>query len=78
VVGNVTFVLGVVAAVLAWVVPAGRSTRVTATVMTVLLLAQTGLGYGGRTSLTAATWHVPLGVAIFGLAVHHLHLVGRR
>ena len=35
------------------------------------MVAQTGLGHARRTSPEAASWHVPLGVAIFGLAVAH-------
>lgn len=34
-----------------------------------LILAQTGLGYSGRTALEARAWHIPLGVLIFGLTV---------
>lgn len=41
----------------------------------VLTTLQTGLGFLGRNSLGAAGWHVPLGVAIFGLGVYHLTFV---
>jgi hypothetical protein len=34
-----------------------------------LLFFQTGLGYVGRDSTLAASWHIPLGVTAFGLAV---------
>jgi len=43
-------------------------------VMTVL---QTGLGFMGRDSAGAAGWHIPLGVAIFGLAVYNVALIRR-
>ena len=35
-------------------------------------LAQVGLGYVGRETSQAAAWHVPTGVAIFGLACYQL------
>jgi hypothetical protein len=34
-----------------------------------LLVAQIGLGYTGRESAIAVSWHVPNGVLLFGLAV---------
>jgi len=43
----------------------------TAAALVVAMFVQTGLGYAGRTTAGAASWHVPLGVAIFGLAVAH-------
>lgn len=35
----------------------------------VMMVAQTGLGFAGRDSATAASIHVPLGVATFGVAL---------
>lgn len=35
----------------------------------VMVVAQTGLGFAGRESTTAAALHVPLGVATFGVAL---------
>lgn len=35
----------------------------------VMVVAQTGLGFAGRDSTTAAALHVPLGVATFGAAL---------
>lgn len=35
----------------------------------VMVMAQTGLGFAGRASSTAAALHVPLGVATFGAAL---------
>lgn len=35
-------------------------------VMVLLMIAQLGLGYAGRTSSAAASMHIPLGVLIFG------------
>lgn len=37
--------------------------------LVVLVVAQTGLGFAGRDSTTAAALHVPLGVATFGAAL---------
>ena len=69
--GNGSFALGILLVVLAVAAKAGRTAIVTAAVLVVLMFAQTGLGYAGRTSADAASWHVPLGVTIFGLAVLH-------
>jgi hypothetical protein len=41
----------------------------------VLVTAQIGLGYAGRESAGAASWHVPNGVIIFGLTVALFGLV---
>jgi hypothetical protein len=78
--GNGSFTLGIVLVVLAVASRAGRTAVVTAAALAVLMFAQTGLGYAGRTSADAASWHVPLGVAIFGLAVFHAAVAvpGRR
>ena len=42
-----------------------------------MAFAQVGLGYVGRDSAAAASWHIPLGVAIFGAACYQLALVTR-
>jgi hypothetical protein len=67
-VGNASFLAGLVIAVLAFVarMPGWAFAAGVATLC--LLFAQTGLGYVGRESAAAASWHLPLGVAIFGLA----------
>jgi hypothetical protein len=46
-------------------------------VLVVLVVAQIGLGYGGRESSEAAAWHIPNGVLIFGLSVFILSLLPR-
>lgn len=76
--GNGSFVLGLVLLVLAIVGRFGPVVVTTAGVLTVAMFAQTGLGYIGRTQLSAAAWHIPLGVMIFGLAIFNLTLAGRR
>jgi len=37
--------------------------------LVVMVVAQTGLGFAGRDSTTAAAFHVPVGVATFGAAL---------
>lgn len=69
--GNASFSLGVVLAWLAWRGRAGRLAVATAAGLVVTMFVQIGLGYAGRTAAGAASWHVPLGVAVFGLAVAH-------
>lgn len=72
VVGNVVFALGVAAVGLAVLARRQRLVVGSAVVLLVLLFAQIGLGYSGRTSLDAASWHIPVGVAAMGAAVWHL------
>lgn len=69
VLGNVTFTVAIAAHVLAIVAKHRPAIRWTAA-LAVLLTAQIGLGYTGRETLEAASWHVPLGVTIFGVTVH--------
>jgi hypothetical protein len=67
-VGNATFALGLVAVLLALVARVPRWLLVATGLLLVVLFAQTGLGYAGRTSTGAASIHIPLGVTAFGLA----------
>ena len=48
-----------------------------AVALAAMAFAQVGLGYVGRDSGAAASWHIPLGVAIFGVACYQLALVTR-
>jgi len=73
--GNASFVAGLALVVVAVRRRAGRMLVVLAVAMAVALFIQTGLGYAGRTALAAASWHVPLGVVIFGLSVANATLV---
>ncbi len=68
-VGNATFLLTIALAMLG--LAATRSIRVVLplALLVILTTAQIGLGYAGRDSATAAAWHVPNGVLIFGLSV---------
>jgi hypothetical protein len=74
-VGNGSFALGVVLVVLALRSGVGKAGTLVAVALAVAMFVQTGLGYAGRTALGAASWHVPLGVAIFGLAAVHATLL---
>ena len=76
--GNASFALGLLLLVLAVASRAGRVAVGTAAALVVAMFAQVGLGYAGRTALGAASWHIPLGVAIFGLAVCNLTLLAVR
>lgn len=74
-VGNGSFALGLVLVVLALRSGVGKSGTLVAVALAVAMFVQTGLGYAGRTTLGAASWHVPLGVAVFGLAAVHATLL---
>jgi len=56
---------------------AGSGPLVLSAVLLVLAVAQTGLGFVGRSSLGAASIHIPLGVALFGLSIYALGYVKR-
>jgi len=43
----------------------------------ILVTVQLALGYSGRDSSTAAAWHVPNGVLIFGLACFNMALAAQ-
>jgi hypothetical protein len=70
--GNITFALAVVGVVLAVVRRSDGPAFFVAVTLMALAFAQVGLGYVGRETATAAAWHIPIGVAIFGLACYQL------
>jgi hypothetical protein len=70
--GNVSFLLGVTALVLAIVVRAPNSVVVVAAVLAALLAVQITLGYSAATSGEAGSWHIVNGVVIFGLSVYQI------
>lgn len=72
IVGNLVFLVALVGLILAVLARQGRAGIVGAAVLLVLVTTQVGLGYAGRTSGEAAAWHIPNGVAIFGLAVYNI------
>ena len=55
-----------------------RNFWVASAVLFVLVIAQTGLGFIGRTNTMASAMHIPLGVALFGLATYTTLLAWRR
>jgi hypothetical protein len=71
-VGNASFVVGLVAAVLAVVARVPRDHILLAGVVLLLLFTQTGMGYMARTMPEVGAWHVPLGVLTFALVVLQL------
>ena len=70
--GNVSYLLAVAALVLTLVARANKGAVLVAAAVVVLMTVQIGLGYSGRDSDDAAAWHIPNGVAIFGLAVYQV------
>jgi hypothetical protein len=81
IVGNVTFLVIVAQAALAVALGLRGGNRtlflLLNAVMAVLVVAQIGLGYSTRDSAEAASWHVPLGVFLFGVTTYHLALASR-
>lgn len=77
VLGNVSFLLALAGLTLAALGRLGRPAVLVAGSLVLLLTIQIGLGYAGRASLGAAAWHIPNGVAIFGLAVYNITLFRR-
>jgi hypothetical protein len=77
VLGNISFTVTVLIVVLVVVRRRAGIEFAVAVALTAMAFAQVGLGYVGRDNLDAASWHVPLGVAIFGLACYQLALVTR-
>jgi hypothetical protein len=68
-VGNASFAVGLLAAVLAAGARVPGRLVGLAGVVLLLLFTQTGLGYVGRDVPEAAAWHVPLGVMTVSLVV---------
>ena len=70
--GNALFVLAIAQFVIAVLLYQRKQLAalpmVLAFTVLVLLFAQAGLGYSGRSNGSLISWHVPLGVAIMGLS----------
>jgi cytochrome b561 len=75
VLGELTFALTVVGVVLAVVRRCDAAVFFTAVLLAALAFAQVGLGFVGRETTAAAAWHIPVGVAIFGLTTFQVALV---
>ena len=67
-IANGVFTLVVVSLLLAFLTKEPKVQIGLAIALVALVSAQMGLGYSGRDSLDAASWHVPNGVLIFGIA----------
>jgi len=72
IIGNVTFAVTVLGLLLTVVRRADGVAFAIAVALMALTFAQVGLGYVGRETATAAAWHIPIGVTIFGLACYQL------
>jgi hypothetical protein len=68
-VGNASFVVGIVLLVLALVARLPKRQLWLAAIVLILLFSQTGLGYVGRDSAEAVSWHVFFGVITFAAVV---------
>lgn len=79
IVGNLLFLLVIAQAAIALYGTTrggiGRNVAILNLVILGLVVLQIGLGYTGRSSATAVSWHVPNGVLLFGLAVLNATLV---
>jgi hypothetical protein len=76
-VGNASFVVGIVTMVLALLARIPRRQLWLSAIVLVLLFVQTGLGYVGRNSSEAVSWHVFLGVLTFSAVVlQHVGAIG--
>jgi hypothetical protein len=69
--GHGVLLVAAVVATFAWLVRTSRVVAIVATLVTLGLIAQTGLGYAGRRGelAVASALHVPLGVALLGASV---------
>jgi hypothetical protein len=81
-IGNITFLFVLAQAVLVWFAGFRGRDRTALIGMSlallVLVVAQLGLGYGGRDGGTAAALHIPNGVAIMALSVGIASSLARR
>ena len=76
--GNVTFALTVLGVMATFVATRGDGVAFgVAVALMALAFAQVGLGYVGRETATAAAWHIPVGVTIFGLSTYQLATLRR-
>jgi len=78
VIGNAVFAAQLILVLLLIMRRFPKSAIVTAVVVTVLLVAQIGLGYASRASHDLVALHIPLGVALFGVATWQLAAIRSR
>lgn len=74
VLGNIVFTVAAFTALAAFLGRSSVAARVVGLVMVCLVTAQIGLGYSTRSAIGAASWHILLGVLLFGAAVYQLIL----
>jgi hypothetical protein len=69
--GHGLLLISAVVATFAWLVRSSRVVAVVATLVSLGLIGQTGLGYAGRRGeiAIASSLHIPLGVALLGASV---------
>ncbi len=72
VIGNAVFAFQAILVASAVFKKMSSEAKLIVAAMLVLLAAQTGLGYAGREAEGLVAWHIPLGVALFGLATLQL------
>ena len=72
IIGSTVFVLQLILVAMLFLRRATRAAIITAGLVTVLLVAQIGLGYAARGSHDLVALHIPLGVALFGVATWQL------
>lgn len=72
VIGNAMFAFQAILLALVIFKGMSREVKLTAGAMVLFLVAQTGLGYAGREAEGLVALHIPLGVALFGLATLQL------
>lgn len=70
--GNVSFAVTVVLVIVTVMCRLSGAAFALAVALMALSFAQVGLGYVGRETMGARAWHIPVGVAIFGLATFQL------
>lgn len=75
--GLLTFAIGVAALVFALVAQIPRTLVIVSAAIAVLLVVQVGLGFSIEDSPSAGTWHIPLGMLIFGACVYQQSLLRR-
>jgi len=76
-VGNASFVVGIITLVLALLARIPKRQLTLGAIVLLLLFVQTGLGYAGRDSAEAASWHVFLGVMTFAaVLLQHVGAIG--
>lgn len=75
IIGNSVFALQLILVAMLIIRRAATAPIVTAGLLTVVLVAQIGLGYAARGSHDLVAMHIPLGVVVFGVAAWQLAMI---